>query len=201
MGYVLMSFREMFLVQKRNNLEAQLQRVMQQKHDLHKYSSAIASDGILSVKEMASMPISCFGLAQRYALYGHGNILDKAWNRGIYINRSNQGGVFNENEFGRALTDPNYTRAFEEAQARGEIDMNNPAMQQTANAIYYANAIKEQMAKEEAKAEKERIKVLEDDLDMEQKQLETQLSVTRQEEQQLGEAKKQDIQSSVVKYA
>ena len=161
MGYVLMSFREMFLVQKRNDLEAALQRVMQKKHDLHKYSSAIASDGIISLKEMATMPTSCLGLAMEYATFGHRNIFANSNERLGALLRANPNMVIDPNAYG----------------------------------------INHQMAIEEARAEKERIKVLEDELDMEQKQLETQLSVTRQEEQQVAEGKKNDIQSSVAKYA
>ena len=219
MGYVLMAFRETLLVQRKNNLEAKLVEIMKKKSDLHKYSSAIASDGIMSIKELASMPISCFGLAYNYATNGHANIMQNTLNRGAFTIYSQYAGAIeygnnlearllarsarNQEEafFRQALFDPNYVRAFQDAQFRGEIDMSNPEMQQRASAIALEEAIKKQMAKEQAQAEKERIKAIEDDLDMEKTQLETQLSAVRQELQSVGEGKKQDIQSEVAKYA
>ena len=218
MGYVLMAFRETHLVQRKNNLEAKLIEIMKKKSDLHKYSSAIASDGILSIKELASMPISCFGLAYNYATNGHASIMQNTLNRGVFAIYSQYAeGLRNSNPmmreearrlmcneanfFTQALNNPEYVREFQNAQFRGKINMSNPTMQQLANAIYLEEAIKKQMAKEQMEAEKERIKAMEDDLDMEKTQIETQLSAVRQELQSVGEGKKQDIQSEVAKYA
>ena len=171
MGYVMMSARKVYLTGKINEYNFQLEMLSKQKHELLTYAENI-SDGRLSLGEMAGMPLALRGMALQYACCGQDPAFQMARQEGNMFAQNYMASLANS-----CGCDPDaITRYFVE------------------------QAFKARIA-ECKKAEEARLHVIENDIDMKMKKIETRLKAAQQELQSVEKAEDQAIQRSVPKYA
>ena len=175
MGWVMLSARKLFLTQKVNDLEFKQTRLMQQLHDLHKYSSCIA-DGQLDYSEMAGMPQCTLPYAFQYASAGQTYAYGMAGQQAEFLHAQ---WIAQLEQSGQNVTQEQFEQGKQ---------------------YLFQQALQSQLA-EVRKAEEARVKVIEDDIQQQLEQVKTQISAARQEMQATGEGIDADIKNSAPKYA
>ena len=175
MGYALLSARKILLTSRINQFNFALQRISEQRLELHKYGTSL-SDGYLSLDEMAGMPMSLRPFALQYAMQGHMGAM--------YGAMQDAQSMFNTYAFG-----PN-GQQFQQFAAQQPNIMNT----------LFQQALKPRLA-EARKAEEARIHVIENELDMKQKKIETQLKAAEQEIQSVEKGEEAAIGRATPKYA
>lgn len=174
MGYVMMSARKVYLTGKINEYNFQLEMLSKQKHELLAYAESI-SDGRLSLGEMAGMPLALRGMALQYAMCGQNPAFQMA---------CQEGNMFAQNFMASQAQNPCGCGGDPEAITRYFVDQ----------------ALKARLS-ECKKAEEARLHVIENDIDMKMKKIETRLKAAQTELQSVEKAEDQAIQRSVPKYA
>ncbi len=182
MGYALLSARELSLTNIVNSCNAELLKISQERMDLHKYGSSLASGiipGGLDIEAMAGMPMSMRGLALQYATFGHqqanvGALMDTDM---LFPQLMNQ-----------MMQNPYYQQA--------GMNVNPEQIRQNI----FQQALRARLA-ETKKAEEARIKAIEDELDMKQKKIETRLQAAEKELQSVEKGKEAAINRATPKYA
>lgn len=173
MGYALISARKVHLTSKINQLNYELMKISQQRHELHIYGSGL-SDGYLDFEEMFGMPMALRPFALQYAMNGHKTALEGA-------------GQDAQLGFAQLMGTPYGAQLPQEQHAS------------LLNALFQ-QAFKTRLA-EAKKAEEARIHVIENELDMKQKKLETQLAAANQELQSVEKGEEAAIGRATPKYA
>ena len=92
MGMLLMTFRKMHLIQKKNNIEFQLTDLNQKLMDYQSLSTALANDSA-SLTDIASIPPSLFGSGINSLMMAHGAATQYA-NQAMGYMMSNGGSIF-----------------------------------------------------------------------------------------------------------
>lgn len=176
MGYALLTARKILLTSKINSLNFALMRISQQRHELLEYGTAL-SDGYLDFNEMAGMPMQLRPFALQYSMNGHMTAIMGA------------------------NTDANMFLP----QVLGQYQNNPYGQQMASNPMAIWNALFQKALdsrlKEAKKAEEARMHVIENELDMKQKKIETQLKAAEQELQSVEKGEEAAIGRATPKYA
>ena len=121
--------------------------------DLKAYVNAV-KDGVITKKEMASLPTSVFQMAYQYVENGHAGIFDQVFAR---LNIINQDNAIDPVLIHTAVYDVNAVKSFKEAVKKSEVDLSDPVSIQFGSAIELADAAKKQVTKEFGQKEVEKI--------------------------------------------
>lgn len=176
MGYALLSARKILLTSRINALNFELMRLSQQRQELLKYGTGIC-DGYLNFEEMAGMPMCMRPFATQYAMFGQGQAQMGAMQDANFMMMQVMSTPFGIQNFG-----------------------NNPQALMAFQSNIFQQALKARLA-EAKKAEEARIHVIENEIDMKQKRIETQLAAANQELQSVEKGEEQAIGRATPKYA
>lgn len=208
MSRVMLAQRKMFLHMQLSYFNKIALDLSQKLHELHKYSASVAK-GFVSPLAMAGMPRSCMGLAIGLA-YGQFKVNNDALRKSAIIWGNQHGNpamgmsaIDAANQFGSTiremLENPNaYNQKI--ASIPDEQARNNEIMKNEYMFHLFKEAQKEEQ-RELAKQKQQEIKVIEDDITMQQQLNNTRLEVTKTELKQVEEAEKAAIDRSKSVYA
>lgn len=175
MGYALLSARKLLLTNRINAFNYELIRLSQQKHELLQYGTGI-SDGYLDFEEMAGMPMCMRPFALQYAMVGQG--------------QARMGAMADTDCMLAQMMSSPFAQNFE----------NNPQALMAFQSNLFQQALKARL-NEAKKAEEARIHVIENEIDMKQKRIETQLAAANSELQSVEKAEDAAIGRATPKYA
>ncbi len=96
MGMLLMMFRKMHLIQKKNNIEFQLTDLNQKLMDYQSLSASLANDST-SITDIASIPPSLFGSGINTLMMAHGAATQYANQAMTYMNNNSIFTQFGDN--------------------------------------------------------------------------------------------------------
>lgn len=112
MGMLLMMFRKMHLIQKKNNIEFQLTDLNQKLMDYQSLSASLANDST-SITDIASIPPSLFGSGINTLMMAHGAATQYANQAMTYMNNNSIFTQFGDNA--PYMQQIAYMKAYEQA--------------------------------------------------------------------------------------